>query len=104
MGADAATVVVMNHDPVADLGCPRVNALANRDDDTAWLMTADHGLGLAEAESLGNGTRRRAIELQVAAAHAGRLNLQHHLAGARRILQSTRGLKICQQLTTMLTP
>src|SRR5437868_4926431 len=48
-------------------------------------MATDEGLGeIAQAQRLLRSPRRRAIELEVRAAHAGSLHLEHDLAGAGR--------------------
>ena len=48
-------------------------------------MTGDHGPGRRPQPERGRTrTRRGPIVFQIGAAHAGRLDLQHHLSGTRR--------------------
>src|SRR5690348_11716725 len=81
--ADAAAAVVMHHRALAAARLLLADARAHRDHDAARLVPGDHrSAGRLEAE------RRRpalgAIGLEIAAAHARGLDLEHHLAGPRR--------------------
>src|SRR3954453_13172896 len=89
MLADAAAFVVMHHHPRAERRLALGDAGADRDHDAAGLMTGDHRAAhLAEAERLA-AALRGAIEFEIAAAHAGRLDLEHDLARTgRRIVES----------------
>ena len=85
MLASLAAGVVVIHHALADAGFPVRHPGADRDDDAAGLVSGDHGFGAA-LESGGRIARleARAIDVQVAAAHAGRLDLEHHVARAGR--------------------
>src|SRR5689334_22795231 len=83
--ADAAAAIVVLHHALADARLLLGYTLPDRDDDTARLMAGDHRTAIAEPKRRrGALPFRGAIEFQVAAAHAGGLDLQHDLARARR--------------------
>jgi hypothetical protein len=74
---------VVERHPVADLDDPAVDVAADRRDDAARLVARDHRLtAVLQSQRLERRARRRPIELQVAAAHPGCLDLQHHVARA----------------------
>ena len=77
--ADAAAAVVMLHHPHADPRLPLGHAGPDGGDDAAGLVPGDHrpAAGL-EAER--GGAAGSAIEFEIAAAHAGSLDLDHDLA------------------------
>jgi len=81
--AVAAAVIVVVHHALADPGLLLGDARAHRRDDAAGLVAGDHpGLPL-DAPGHGPGRLgRRAIVVQVAAAHARRLDLEDHVSGA----------------------
>src|ERR1700730_1910037 len=84
MLADAAAFVVMHHHPSAERRLALADTRADGDDDAAGLVTGDHRPAhLAQAERLAPALRR-AIEFEVAAAHAGRLDLEYDLVRAGR--------------------
>jgi hypothetical protein len=82
--AIAAAVVVVIHHALADAGLLLGDAGAHRRDDPARLVAGDHsGLPLdASGHRLGR-LGRRAIVVQVAAAHARGLDLENHVSRAR---------------------
>src|SRR5580700_9713874 len=83
MRAGAATRIVVHHDAVTDTRGALVDRAADGGDAAAWLVAGDHrARHLAEPER--GGPARGAIELQVAAAHAGRLDLDHDVVRPRR--------------------
>src|SRR5690349_16868449 len=83
--ADAATRVVMVHDAQPVRRFLLRDAGAARDDYAAGLVAADERLGeVAEAERLLRRARWGAVELEVRAAHARGLHLQHDLARTGR--------------------
>ena len=82
MRAGAAARIVMHHDAVADAGGALVDGAADGGDDAAWLVAGDHRAAhFAEPER--GGAARGAIELQVAAAHAGRFYLHDDVVWTR---------------------
>ena len=84
MAADAAAAVVVVHDPHAGARLGLGYAGPDLGDDPARLVAGDDRLRqVAQAERPLRLARRGAIELQVAAAHARGLDLQHDLAGTR---------------------
>src|SRR5580704_4991785 len=81
MVALGAALIVMHHDALADAGLLGIDRAADRDHHAAGLVPGDHGavphrysarLGLAPGA---------AVLMQVAAAHARRLHLDHHIMG-----------------------
>ncbi len=79
--ADAAAGIVMVHDALTGGRLALRDAGPARDDDAARLVAGDERvLQIAESESLLRFPGRRAVELQVRAAHARGLHLDHHLA------------------------
>src|SRR4029453_3005803 len=85
MLAHAAAGIVMVHDALADRRLALRHAGPARRDHAARLVAADERLGGgAEAERLLRLARRRAVELEVRAAHARGLHLDHHFARPRR--------------------
>src|SRR5918994_4932621 len=85
MLAHAAAGVMVVHHPLADRRLALRHAGTARRDHAAGLMAADEGLGVrAEAERLLRLAGRRAVELEVRAAHARGLHLDYHLARAGR--------------------
>ena len=72
--------------PLPDLGLTRRDVAADGGDHAAGLVSRDHRAALAaEAERRGAAPGRAgAVELEVAAAHAGRPDLEHDLVRARR--------------------
>src|SRR6185503_12432669 len=85
MLAHPAAGIVMIHDALADRRLALRNPGPARRDHAAGLVAADERLGVgAEAERLLRLARRRAVKLEVRAAHARGLHLDHHLARAGR--------------------
>jgi len=84
MLAHAAAAVVMVHHPLADPRFLFRHAAADGGDDAAGLVPGDGRIGAAADASRHAAARRGAISMQVAAAHARRLDLEHDLAGTRR--------------------
>src|SRR6185369_17944316 len=85
MLADAAAGVVMVHHALANRRLALRDARAARRDDAAGLVSGDEGFGaLAQAQRLLRLARRRPVELEVRAAHARSLHLDHDFAGTRR--------------------
>src|SRR5580704_17948831 len=74
---------MMHHDAGADMGSPLVNRTPGRRHHAARLVPGDHrATHLAEPKR--SGPAGGAIELQVAAAHAGGLDLDHNVVRSRR--------------------
>src|SRR6185436_2453038 len=85
--ARAATPVVMVHHPRAVRQLLFTDSGAARDDDAARLVARDHRATRAsepERRAHAAARSRCAIGVQVAAAHAGGLHLDHNFAGSRR--------------------
>jgi hypothetical protein len=81
--AVAAAVIVVVHHALADPGLLLGDTGAHRRDDAAGLVAGDHtGLPLDAAGHGPGRLRRGAIVVQVAAAHARRLDLEDHVSGA----------------------
>ena len=90
--AGAATPVVVFHHTHADPRLPFADAHPDGGNHTTGLMPRDDQATLAaNTESRTGSTGRRAVELEVAAAHPGRLDLQHDFAwpwrGVREVPQ-----------------
>src|SRR5207249_3617650 len=82
MLAGAAAVVVVVHHALADPGLPLGDPGAHRCDDAAGLVAGDHaGLPLDAAGHGPGRLGRGAIVVQVATAHARRLDLEDHVSG-----------------------
>ena len=75
IGADAAATVVVAHHSSAIRQLFRGNVGTTCSDDTAWLVPADDRAAVA-AQTQRLGAFRRAVEVQIAAAHARRLDFQ----------------------------
>src|SRR5438046_5883301 len=85
MLAHAATRVMMVHDALADGRFAFRHPGAARRDHAAGLVPGDERPGIAaQAERRLRSAGRRAVELEIAAAHARGLHLDHHLAGTWR--------------------
>src|SRR5689334_13842251 len=83
--ADAAARIVVVHHPQSVGRFLLRDAGAARHHHAARLVSANERLGaIAEAEGLRGFARRRAIELEVGAAHARSLHLEHALARTGR--------------------
>src|SRR4051812_35290250 len=81
MPADAAARIVVVHDALSDRRLALGDARAARGDDAARLVPGDEGLGLGtEAARRLRRAGRRAIELEIRAAHARGLHFDHDLA------------------------
>src|SRR5215218_6577081 len=77
--ADAAAAVVMLHHPHSDPRLPLGHAGPDGGDDAAGLVPGDHRPAAAlEAER--RGAAGSAVEFEIAAAHAGSIDLDHDLA------------------------
>src|SRR5262249_41637333 len=92
MLAAAATRVVMTHDTLPDARLLVGHPGPDGGDDAARLMAGDHRFSAAlEARTAIARSECRAIDVQIAAAHARRLDFQHHLArawcGVREVAQ-----------------
>src|SRR5690606_1674993 len=84
MVAHAAAAVVVVHDPHAGARLGLGHPGADLDHDAARLVAGDDRLGeIAQAERPLGLAGRGAVELEIAAAHARGLDLQHDLAGTR---------------------
>src|SRR5262249_269878 len=82
--AGAAAVVVVVHHALAEPGLLLADARAHRRDDAAGLVPGDHpGLPLDAARHCPTRLSRRAINVQIAAAHPRRLDLQDHVPRTR---------------------
>jgi hypothetical protein len=76
-----AALVMMHHHPLADPRRPRVDGSTERDHHAARLVAGDDGTVLRRyAGGLGLALGS-AIVMQVAAAHAGSLHLDHDIMG-----------------------
>src|SRR5207302_8741050 len=85
MPAYAAARVMVIHDALADGGFALRHAGAARGDHAAGLVTGDDRLRpVAQPQRCLRRARPRAAELEIAAAHAGGLQLDHDLALAGR--------------------
>src|SRR5205085_11841923 len=68
-----------------DAGFFFAHAAAERDHDSAGFVTGDHRIGAAREAGGGvAGLEAGAVDVQVAAAHAGRLDFEHDVARSRR--------------------
>src|SRR2546425_12706859 len=83
MLAAAASLVVVIHHALADAGLTRRHAGADGGDDAAGLMPGDHHAPLDAPGHLA-GREGGAVGVQIAAAHARRLDLEDDLARAWR--------------------
>ena len=86
-GTNAATAVVVAHDPRAQRRLGFGHRGAPGGHHTARLVTRDHRAAVApEPQGLGAAFLAAGcpVEVQIATAHAGGLDLQHHLVGSRR--------------------
>src|SRR5437868_4473571 len=72
--AIGAAVIVMHHHPPAELRVRAGYARADGDDHAAGLVPRDYWCD--------GGVARSSVEMQIAAAHAGGFDLQHHFARA----------------------
>src|SRR5581483_12091276 len=83
--AVAAPVIVVIHHALADPGLGRRHTCADRYHHTARLVPGDDTLGTLDA-SRHRPARLRGgpVVVQIAAAHAGGLDLQHDVAGSGR--------------------
>src|SRR5579883_3539036 len=81
--ADAAAAIVMLHDALADPRLALADAGTDRHDHPAGLVPGDDRPAAAEAERRGAAPLAGAVEFEVAAAHAGGLDLDHDLARTR---------------------
>src|SRR5207302_7711613 len=85
MLAYAAARVMVIHDALADGGFALGHAGAARGEHAAGLVPGDDRLRpVAQTQRRLRRARRRAVELEIAAAHAGGLHLDHDLAMAGR--------------------
>jgi hypothetical protein len=75
---------VVVHHALADAPLGLADAGAERRDHPAGLVARDHLLAAAAQAEGGRLVAVRAIEFEIAAAHAGGLDLQHHLARTGR--------------------
>src|SRR5215207_5139860 len=73
-----ASAIVVLHDPHADTRLPFGHSGTHRNDDAAWLMPGDHRPG-AHLKAECRGAAGRPVELEIAAAHSGRLDFEHDL-------------------------
>ena len=74
LAVGAAAIMVLHH-PFAQAGMGARDAGPHRHNHTAGFVPRDHRRGRQ--------LQRAAIEMQIAAAHAGCLDLQHHFARSR---------------------
>ncbi len=79
-----AALVVMHHHARADPRLAFGHAGADRGDDPAGLMAGDGRIGIDGEPDAAAAVARPAVLMQVGAAHARCLHLDHHLAGAGR--------------------
>jgi hypothetical protein len=82
--AVAAAGVVVVHHALADASFGLAHAGTDRRDHPAGLVSRDHLLAAAAEAEGGRLVAVGAVELEIAAAHAGGLDLQHHLARTGR--------------------
>ena len=84
MVALGAALIVMHHDALADARLLGIDRGADRDHHAAGFMAGDdRAVVHRNAGRLGLALRP-AVLMQVAAAHAGRLHLDHHVMGIGR--------------------
>ena len=83
MVALGAALIMMHHDALADARLPRIDGGAERDHDAAGLVSGDDGPVPHRNAGWLRLAFRAAVLVQVAAAHAGRLHLDHHVMGIR---------------------
>lgn len=80
----ATAVVVVVHHALADPGLLLADARTHRRDAAAGLVSGDHpGLPLNAARRCAARLSRRAINVQIAAAHPRRLDFQDHVSRTR---------------------
>src|SRR5690606_6962744 len=79
MRAHAAAAIMVDHDALADARLFLAHAGPDGDHDAAGLVPRDHRPGIAQSQSFGGLTFGRAIEFEVAPAHAGSLDLEDDL-------------------------
>jgi len=85
LAAHSAAGVVVDHDPVAHSDRALVDSRARGRDDSARLVPGDDAeivteVGRTRAERSEGRIHGPAVELEIAAAHAGGLDLHHNLA------------------------
>ncbi len=85
MAAMVAALVVVDHHPLADMRQAALHPRADRRDHARRFVPHDHRLQVDRQPGGGGAAALlAAVLVQVAAAHAGRLHLDHHLARAGR--------------------
>jgi hypothetical protein len=83
----------MHHDASADASGALLDLVPHRSDDPAWFVAGDHRpCELAQAERRGF-SAGRAIEFEIAAAHAGRLDFDDDIVRPRRWVGKVRNLQ-----------
>jgi hypothetical protein len=93
MLAGAAATIVVHHDPSADPGGALLDLAPHGRDYAAWFVAGDHRpFELAQAERSGF-PAARAIELEIAAAHAGRLDFDDDIVRPGRRVGKVRNLQ-----------
>jgi hypothetical protein len=93
--ADPAAAIVVVHHAHADLGLGFGDARPDRGDHAAGLVAGDDRLGqIAQAQRPLRLAGCGAIELEIAAAHARRLDLEHHVARTRGRVRELPQLKL----------
>jgi hypothetical protein len=84
MLADPAAAIVVHHDAGADPSGLLVNLAPHGSHHPAWLVAGNNrALELAKPKRRGF-SAGRAIELEIAAAHSGRLDFDDDVMGPRR--------------------
>src|SRR3982074_2416943 len=79
-----AALIMMHHHALADPRFLRIDGRADRDHDAAGSVPGDHGTVPDRNAARLRPALGAAVLMQVAAAHAGRLHLDHHVMGVRR--------------------
>jgi hypothetical protein len=79
-----AALIVMHHYTLTNARLACVDPRAQRDDDTARLMTGDDGIRIHGQSGRLRPTLRSPVLMQIAAAHPGRLHLDHDVLRPRR--------------------
>src|SRR5438477_6269623 len=91
--ANATATIVVHHDAGADASGAVLDLVPHRSDNAAGFVAGDHRpFELAQAERRGF-PAARAIKFEIAAAHAGRLNLDNDVLRTGRRVGKVRNLQ-----------
>src|SRR5206468_3144946 len=94
MAAAGATLVVMHHHAVADLGLRFADARSDCDDNSARFVPGNDRIGVGrQTRAAPRLALRPAVLMEVRSAHPGSLHLQHDLTWSRPRVREGHNLK-----------